>query len=216
MQIIGHRGVMGLAPENTLEGFELAVKRDVDVIEFDVRLTRDGELVVSHDADLERLAGQKSKIRKMTLNEVRATTRLDGSQYCSLDQALDCINTRKIINIEIKEPECVDAIKAAIEKHPKCSIMISSFILGELVKVHDRMPNIPVALLRRWVPLVSKRAIAKSGIKFFGMKRIICRRWTIRRAHKQGLITYAYTTDNARVLARLERWGLDLIVRNQP
>lgn len=50
----GHRGARGLAPENTLEGFRRAVEVGVDVLELDVRLSRDGEVVVLHDATVDR------------------------------------------------------------------------------------------------------------------------------------------------------------------
>ena len=55
--IVGHRGAAGEAPENTLPSFLLAAQQGADMIELDVQLAADGELVVVHDWDLERLAG---------------------------------------------------------------------------------------------------------------------------------------------------------------
>lgn len=55
----GHRGARGLAPENTMAGFRRAVEVGVDVLELDVRLTRDGEVVVMHDATVDRTTDWK-------------------------------------------------------------------------------------------------------------------------------------------------------------
>jgi len=69
--IIGHRGAKGIAPENSLSGFKKAVELGIDGIELDVHLTKDGELVVIHDMDLQRLAGLRIPIKQLTFKELR-------------------------------------------------------------------------------------------------------------------------------------------------
>lgn len=73
--ITGHRGARNLWPENSLSGFRNALKLGVDAIEFDVHLTDAGELVVIHDATLERTADSSGPVRNLTL-EQRAEVRL--------------------------------------------------------------------------------------------------------------------------------------------
>ena len=65
--IIGHRGASGLAPENTLPSFDLAVQQGAEAVEFDIRLTADGEAVVFHDASLDRTTDQSGPIAERTL-----------------------------------------------------------------------------------------------------------------------------------------------------
>jgi glycerophosphoryl diester phosphodiesterase len=70
--LIAHRGGSGLAPENTLAAFDLAVRLGADALEIDVRRTRDGAVVVFHDEETTRLTGQAGTIEARTLEEVRA------------------------------------------------------------------------------------------------------------------------------------------------
>ncbi len=69
--LIAHRGGGGLAPENTLAAFDLAVRLGADALEIDVRRTRDGAVVVFHDDETSRLTGQPGTIEARTLEEVR-------------------------------------------------------------------------------------------------------------------------------------------------
>jgi glycerophosphoryl diester phosphodiesterase len=70
--LIAHRGGSGLAPENTLAAFDLAVRLGADALEIDVRRTRDGAVVVFHDEETGHLTGQPGTIEARTLEEVRA------------------------------------------------------------------------------------------------------------------------------------------------
>ncbi|HWK68277.1 MAG TPA: glycerophosphodiester phosphodiesterase family protein [Rhizobiaceae bacterium] len=76
--IIGHRGARNLWPENSLRGFRNTLELGVDAVEFDVHLTRSGELVVIHDPTLERTTDATGPVRDLT-PETRATTRLKGT-----------------------------------------------------------------------------------------------------------------------------------------
>jgi glycerophosphoryl diester phosphodiesterase len=69
--IIGHRGVKGIAPENSLSGFKKAVELGIDGVELDVHLTKDEKLVVIHDMDLKRLTGLKIPVRQLTFKELK-------------------------------------------------------------------------------------------------------------------------------------------------
>lgn len=70
-KIWAHRGASGHAPENTLEAFELAVRQGADGVELDVQLTRDGELVVIHDEEVNRVSGAKGFVKDFTLAELK-------------------------------------------------------------------------------------------------------------------------------------------------
>jgi glycerophosphoryl diester phosphodiesterase len=84
MKIVAHRGASALAPENTMAAFLKALELGVDVIETDVRLTRDHQFVLSHDDNLLRLAGQPRMIDEIDLGELQAiaigTDSLHGDQ----------------------------------------------------------------------------------------------------------------------------------------
>lgn len=108
--IIAHRGMSGLYPESTLRSFEEALKLDgVHGIECDVRLTRDGRLVVHHDPFINRTSDGAGRIAKMDFEHIRAFnfgTKEDPQQILLLDELLDLLEDYpdKHIYIETKHP----------------------------------------------------------------------------------------------------------------
>ena len=70
MHIIGHRGARGEAPENTVAGFQLAVDAGVEGIELDVRLSRDGHLIVLHDPKVDRTTWHRGPVKNFTMAEL--------------------------------------------------------------------------------------------------------------------------------------------------
>lgn len=72
MKIVAHRGASGERPEHTLAAYELAVERDADGLECDIRLTRDGHLVCFHDRTTERVAGERHIVSEMSLEELKS------------------------------------------------------------------------------------------------------------------------------------------------
>jgi glycerophosphoryl diester phosphodiesterase len=81
--IIAHRGASGLAPENTLEAFELAIQQGADALELDVHLSRDGAPVVIHDPTLERTTDRTGAVRAQALVDLRAA---DAGYRFTLDR----------------------------------------------------------------------------------------------------------------------------------
>ena len=76
--LVAHRGGSALAPENTFAAFDRAAALGADALEIDVRLTRDGTVVVFHDESTERLTGRPGTIEERTLAEVRALDAAHG------------------------------------------------------------------------------------------------------------------------------------------
>jgi len=108
---IAHRGASGLAPEHTRSAFQRALALGVDMIELDVQLSRDDELVVMHDLELERTTSGQGLVRAHDLVDLK---RLDagswfgptfvGEPVLSLDDVLALVIGRARLNVEIKAP----------------------------------------------------------------------------------------------------------------
>jgi len=100
--ITGHRGARNLWPENSLTGFRNAITLGVDAIEFDVHLTRSGELVVIHDATLERTAEGAGPVQD--LSEARKATLLKGTDEAipTLADVLGVLATNKGIDLHVE------------------------------------------------------------------------------------------------------------------
>lgn len=97
-----HRGLHSeTVSENTLHAFELACQAGVG-IELDVQLTKDGRLVVFHDADLERLMGDKRLVAELGFAELRALSLPDGSRVPTFAEVLELVNGRVPLLVELK------------------------------------------------------------------------------------------------------------------
>lgn len=106
-KITGHRGARNLWPENGLTGFRNVLALDVDAVEFDVHLTDAGELIVIHDATLDRTAEGTGPVRFLT-PETRILTRLKGSSDVvpTLADVLEVLApSGKDLHVEIKIDE---------------------------------------------------------------------------------------------------------------
>jgi glycerophosphoryl diester phosphodiesterase len=113
VDVHAHRGGAGLAPENTLAAFRHALEMDVDVIELDVHVSRDGEVVVLHDFTLARTTRTTGYVRETTLAELKRLDagvwfdpRFAGERIPTLREALDLIRAhpRARVNVETKYP----------------------------------------------------------------------------------------------------------------
>src|SRR5262245_36503806 len=100
--IIAHRGDTHAALENTMTAFESALTLGVDGIEMDLQLSRDGRVVVFHDDDLLRLAGRPGSIEDFTLAELERIPLSNGGRIPTLEDVLDLIRDRCLLNLEIK------------------------------------------------------------------------------------------------------------------
>jgi glycerophosphoryl diester phosphodiesterase len=103
-QIIGHRGARDLWPENSLLGFRNTLGLGVDAVEFDVHPTRDGGLVVIHDATLDRTTNAQGPVAERCLAELRGL-RLTGADegVPSLAEVLDILTPSGLaLHVELK------------------------------------------------------------------------------------------------------------------
>lgn len=137
VEIVAHRGASSDAPENTLAAIRLGWEQHADAVEFDVYLSKDGQIVLIHDADTERVAGVKRKVVDQTTEQLR---RLDvgqwkhdkftGEKIPLLSEALATIPSGKRVFIEVKcGPEIVPELQRqlATAKRPVAETAIISF-----------------------------------------------------------------------------------------
>jgi glycerophosphoryl diester phosphodiesterase len=121
VDIIAHRGASAYAPENTLAAFELAAAMEAHWFELDCTMSKDGEIVVIHDDDLERTAGMRGAVRDLTLAQIKeadAGTWFDvkfaGEPAPTLGEALDLAKGRIGVYIEIKDARDDGALRASL------------------------------------------------------------------------------------------------------
>ena len=150
---MAHRGDLHNAPENTIPSFKLAIATGIDSCEFDVQHTKDGVLVLSHDATLSRASAGacKTPIAEMTFDEVRKVDvgaymgdKWKGTQVPTLDETLDLFKDSGCIPIiEIKvfgtERQIADAL-IAHDMVKQCAIV--SFNHESIRRMQEYCPGI--------------------------------------------------------------------------
>src|SRR5690606_38437300 len=105
---IGHRGVMGVAPENTLRSFVAAQEAGLDVIELDLHLSKDGALVVMHDTTVDRTTDGTGLVAERTLDELRALDAGQGERIPLFDEVLEAVRTP--LQAEVKDVRAARAL----------------------------------------------------------------------------------------------------------
>ncbi|MCK8782315.1 glycerophosphodiester phosphodiesterase [Rhizobium sp. NTR19] len=116
--ITGHRGARNLWPENSLEGFSNVLALRVDAVEFDVHMTDAGELIIIHDATLERTTEGRGPVRAIS-PEARRTTRLKHSDETlpTLADVLDVLVPADLpLHVELKNDEAGDPYDGIVAK----------------------------------------------------------------------------------------------------
>lgn len=155
----GHRGSAGTHPENTLEAFAAAAAIGIQYLELDVHMTRDGEIVVSHDDHLERTCGRAGVIREMTYAELAAADAgrmftLDGVNFPFRDKGIRMPRLAEVlaafpklrIEIEVKQiaPSVVAAMLDVIDRAGmRRSVLVASEHQEPLDEVRMLAPEIP-------------------------------------------------------------------------
>ncbi|MGH7196591.1 MAG: glycerophosphodiester phosphodiesterase [Candidatus Saccharimonadales bacterium] len=220
MQIIGHRGAAGLAPENTLASIHAALEAGVDWIEFDVHATKDGHVVLVHDPHTLRVGPHLRFISRTTRAQLQSLKTYSKQPIMTLEDAMDAVIDKAKINIEIKSRSCAEKVVKNIGRLVKKGysydrFFISSFQPAILRRVQQLNPNIPLALLHASMPLrfMVERDLNLSAVGFY--HRLLSPA-LVKRARKRGLLVYAYTVNSKSRAATLARWGVQAIVTNYP
>lgn len=151
VEFVAHRGESFDAPENTLAAFRLAWEREVTTIELDVFQTKDGQLIVTHDANTKKTTGVDKAIKESTLEELRMLDagrwkgeRWVGEKLPTLAEALATIPEHGRCFIELKTgPEVVPELAkviAASGKRPE-QLAIISFNAESIAEAKRKLPQ---------------------------------------------------------------------------
>lgn len=103
--VAAHRGWKAKYPENTLEAFQAALTLDVDQLETDVRVTKDGELVLIHDATVDRTTNGSGPVCALTLAELKALDAGNGAKIPTLVEFLELVKDHPTITLDIELKE---------------------------------------------------------------------------------------------------------------
>ncbi|WP_445525916.1 glycerophosphodiester phosphodiesterase [Streptomyces cyslabdanicus] len=143
---IGHRGVMGVEPENTLRSFVAAQQAGLDVIELDLHLSKDGALVVMHDDEVDRTTDGSGAIADKTLAELRSLDAGHGERIPVFEEVLDAV--RAPLQAEIKDVAAARALAEVLHERDLVSrVEVSSFHDEAITEIARLVPGVRTALV---------------------------------------------------------------------
>ena len=222
---IAHRGASALAPEHSLAAYELALQQGADVLELDLRLTRDAELLVAHDRTLRRTVGRDESWGELTRAQV---VELAGARApLELGEVLSRFPSVRF-NLELKDEtlEGPRALARLLERHGAGSrVLVASGhapVLEELrtltggtvatsASMDEALDYYACYLMERaCVPRYSALQLPALGLLGITSERFLSR------AHEQGLLVHYWTIDDPAQMAELIARGADGIMTNQP
>jgi glycerophosphoryl diester phosphodiesterase len=232
VMVIAHRGFSGEAPENTLAAFRKAIEVGSDMLELDVHLSKDKEIVVIHDENLERVTNGQGKVTDFTLKDLKKLDAgfrfgppFSGERIPTLKEVLQLTQRRILVNIEIKSPsqgqypmvELVDRVLREVIKEKMLNqVIFSSFNPMALERIKTREPRAWVALLyhKDWNSL--REITAGESFFILNLRRNFLTKEKITKIHQEGMKVNVYTVDSEEEMEQFIRWGIDGIITNQP
>ncbi|MFZ4153466.1 glycerophosphodiester phosphodiesterase [Streptomyces pseudogriseolus] len=206
---IGHRGVMGVEPENTLRSFVAAQEAGLDVIELDLHLSKDGALVVMHDARVDRTTDGTGAIADKTLDELRALDAGRGERVPLFVEVLDAVRTP--LQAEIKDVRAARALAEVMhERGLTDRVEVASFHDEAIAEIARLVPGVRTALVAgRYGTDVVDRAVAVGASRLcLNIRRITLE--IVEHARKADLSVFGWvvnTQDHLRLVRALELDG---------
>lgn len=222
VQIVAHRGYSSAYPENTLSAFAGAYACGAKTVEFDVRKTKDDQLVIFHDDTLERFTGDESTIADHTYEEL---LEIDAGSWFgdefiferipTLDQTLSLLqSTNMRIFCELKN--IGDDPEFAEEVYNKCAeyglldkIVFISFNYDYLSAIKEINPDQPIMMLASF----GKSDLpTKYPAEYYGINMKTLTPKTVRAIHEAGGKVYSYGPENKGQMLSLQRLGVDGVI----
>lgn len=239
--LMAHRGGAGLAPENTLAAFRRALEWwRADLLEIDVHATRDGEVVVIHDATVDRTTDGSGPVAGFTLAELQ---RLDagcrfspdggrsfplrgqGERVPTLGEVLRAFPWARV-NVEVKDRRAQERVQEVVRSHGAVRrVLIAAGKRrnrslfggwpGAISAAEDEVLAFWLHLRTRTTHLWRPPVDAFQVPEVYGPLRVVSPRF-VREAHARNVAVHVWTVDEEADMRRLLGWGVDGIVTDRP
>ncbi|MDB5170547.1 MAG: glycerophosphodiester phosphodiesterase [Candidatus Saccharibacteria bacterium] len=217
MKIIGHRGARGLAPENTIAGLQKGLEHHVDMLEFDLRITKDGLVILHHDPYLTDPNGQKHVIADYTYVELKE----HKSDLATFEEVLNTIGHPVPLYVEVKPDEptkpIIKIIRSYLANGWKSEyFMLASFSQKTLLELHEVFPEIDKVVLEKWSGVRATQRARQLSTRNLCMNQKWLWKPFIKPLAKRGWKLYAYTLNDPVKAKRWASYGLAGVVTDYP
>ncbi len=232
-EVIAHRGFSVMAPENTLVAISKAIEAGADGCEFDVYRTRDGQIVLMHDATVDRTTDGQGKVTELTLAELK---RLDagrwkgqayaGQRVPTLQEALELLkrsSCRAVIEMKMKNisRQVVETVRSSGMTD---QAVIGSFDAPSVREVRQLAPEIPAA----WISGKALEGTVQQQADQIASQAAACQTdlvdlvfdmlspQLVEELHRRGLKVWVWTVNDPVVMEALRDWGVDGLTTDNP
>jgi len=226
MKIFAHRGLSSKYPENTVCAFKEALKYDIQGVETDVQLSKDGEMMIFHDEILERTTGCKGFLKDLTFTELRKLNANNGYEgnypIPTLDEFLDVFKDypNVIVNLELKTSvfEYL-GIEEKVYECIKChnmidQIIISSFNHETLVRMKEIDPNVKTGVLTGDRIFNAEEYCKSLKADFYQPFFAVIKPERVKLAHDLGIGVNVWTVDEPMYVEMMRQCDVDVVMTN--
>ncbi|TVQ01101.1 MAG: hypothetical protein EA359_14485 [Balneolaceae bacterium] len=224
IQVIAHRANALGAPENSLPALQNSVSIGADIVEIDVQLTADGTVVLLHDEDLMRVAGDPRKITEISdeeLSQLRLIT--DGSYPDSelhipiLSEYLERAKNKIILMIELKYygfyPELAEKTIELVRNYEmESQVLLKSMNIRAVEQVSELAPDIETG----YVSAVARGDISRLPVQFLSVNQAGVTPELMKRAIDRGVNVYSWTINDREGMINAILKGVHGIITDQP
>jgi len=212
---IGHRGAAGLEPENTLRSFHRAAEEGADALELDLRVTRDGHLVVLHDPTVDRTTNGTGPVHEMTLADVQQLDAGLGEKVSTFGEVLEA--TTLPIHAELKVAEAAEPLASGIlEGSVAGRITLISFHPEALRRVKRVLPDQPVGLILSGAPPDDAERARSLDADLVSLEAEYLSAEAVERCRRAALKVTAWTVNEPEQMQRVVELGVDGIATDRP
>ncbi|MFJ2593909.1 glycerophosphodiester phosphodiesterase [Streptomyces erythrochromogenes] len=215
---IGHRGVMGVEPENTLRSFVRAERSGMDAIALDLRLSKDGVLVAVHDPEVDRTTDGSGAVADLTLAELRGLDAGQGERVPVFEEVLDAV--RSPLHAFVGDRDTAGVLAELILRRDLVSrVEIASAHEAVLTEAARRVPGVRTTLFVRSLDgdteaVVGRAVAAGAATIALDIHRIALE--TVEAAHAAGLRVTGLAVNTLDRLRLARALGLDGVATDFP
>ena len=226
---IAHRGASGRAPENTRAAFKSAIELGVDAVELDLHGTADGEIVVIHDATLDRTTDLHGHVNETTLETIQSAdaggwfaAEFAGESVPTLTETLACIGKEAIAVLEIKDPLIAEAVVAKIHETDTLDFtVVISFHTAVLQTIRALEPRIATGWLignhnEHISPVRLCQQLGQLGSGLLNVNHLLITAEFAYEIRRRGIALWCWTVDDVARMREMQTFGVQGITSNYP
>lgn len=225
-QVIAHRGDLETAPENSMEAVQSALVRDADIIEIDVRLSKDNVVVLMHDPTIDRTTHATGDVSELTwtqLKKVKLRSTTDGTAQATMllprldDVLAEIVDKNGKVIIEVKDPAQYPNIASILHEvivstGAEQSVTIASFD-NEWIDRFSSQYQLPVG----YITVFHFKKFDMQHVDFLDIywANVLLDPTLVYRAHRHRQKLYVWTVDNRFMMRMMKFLGVDGVTTNK-